>query len=488
MPKKQSLKNATPTKPPKKTATPVPKKKAPTKVVMAPTSISIRTNRKNNPAISRSSNGKITITHREYVADIASTTSSFSVTSYPINPGLNRSFPWLSSVASAFESYRFQRLTYEYQPLCPTSTAGKLLLTIDYDAADVPPTNKVQASAYQSAAGCSVWDKIQHHSNASNLHKLGPTKFTRTASVPTNADVKTYDAGNLYVCTSNTAASTTSLGELWVSYTVTLTTPQITNVVGDLVQTNPIPNAPSTFGKMKFQAGVANVVWEYGSMLMMAMINIRNTSTTRVITFGLNPKISNKAIANIFSTIGGSSLCYNSANLLGLAPYKLANSGQEMLWDNNAYNTSNQESFWIIPSAPGPVQPYTSKYPPQFMYNIPVAGLPEGGEVLFAVNTTDIGPSFQLSPTTEGVQTTITPIDPIIIEWDKFTSDSKQLVLQTFDTVTGTSTISHITKADADLIFSDYSLVDEVDRMSIMSKDSSVGINNCKYNLRNRTQ
>jgi hypothetical protein len=170
------------------------------------------------------------VTHREYIADVNSASSAFQVQKYSINPGISTTFPWLSSVANRFESYLFDRLTFSYEPICPTNTAGSVILSVDYDANDPAPNNKVTAMAYSGAVRTSPWDLVNFNAYKSDLSKFGVQRYTRAANV--TGDIKTYDIGSLFVCTSSTPTAATTLGELYVEYTCKFYTPQLSPVSG----------------------------------------------------------------------------------------------------------------------------------------------------------------------------------------------------------------------------------------------------------------
>lgn len=65
--------------------------------------------------------GSITITHREYITDVKGSTT-FSPIDYGINPGLGQTFDYLSNIADSYQYYKIDKLSFEYEPLCPSST------------------------------------------------------------------------------------------------------------------------------------------------------------------------------------------------------------------------------------------------------------------------------------------------------------------------------------------------------------------------------
>jgi hypothetical protein len=89
------------------------------------------------------------ITNREYIGDVISANpNTFSYTTYPLNPGQNATFPWLASIASNFESYRFRGLVFEYKSMSAdalnsvNTALGSVVLSVQYDAANGPFTYK----------------------------------------------------------------------------------------------------------------------------------------------------------------------------------------------------------------------------------------------------------------------------------------------------------------------------------------------------------
>lgn len=164
--------------------------------------------------------------HREFVSDVKnSSAGAFEVVSFNINPALSKLFPWLCSLAQAFESYSFRSLSFEYQPIVGTIEHGMVMLAVDYDAADPLPGSKTQMMQTFGATRSSVWSPVTLHCQQANLRKL-PQRYTRkTDPFSGIGDIKTYDAGQLLVATEATATALPK-GELYVSYDIELITPQ----------------------------------------------------------------------------------------------------------------------------------------------------------------------------------------------------------------------------------------------------------------------
>jgi hypothetical protein len=178
-----------------------------------------------SPANIRTNGNTTVITHREFIADVAGVTT-FGALEFAINPGLEASFPWLSTVANRFESYTFRKLTFVYETTKSASTNGSVMGVVDFDASEDPPTTKATMMAFSGATRSAVWQEFKYSSTGSNLHKFARERYTRSADLASNLDIKTYDVGN-FILGAAGCADTSAVGELYVEYTVELKTPQI---------------------------------------------------------------------------------------------------------------------------------------------------------------------------------------------------------------------------------------------------------------------
>jgi hypothetical protein len=166
------------------------------------------------------------IRHRELVASVSGS-STFTVSStLALNPGLAATFPWLSTQALGWEQYRFHALKFCEYTRCATSTAGSLMLVPDYDAADAAPSTETIASAYRDVVEDVPWvPLISCPLDPRAMCGPGQRKFIRTGALAANLDVKTYDSGTMFVCTTD--GSATNWGKLWVEYDVEFFVPQL---------------------------------------------------------------------------------------------------------------------------------------------------------------------------------------------------------------------------------------------------------------------
>jgi len=169
-------------------------------------------------------NSSSRIVHREFIGKIVGSANWQVMLNFAINPGLSATFPWLSTQAQSWEYYHFNSLTFEYVSRSNTSVSGAISIIPDYDAADAQPPSEVAASNYQNMASDVVWNHLNCSLKQSSMHPNGK-KYIRANVLGPNLDIKTYDAGNLFIaCTDGTAVP---WGNLWVSYDVTLSVPNL---------------------------------------------------------------------------------------------------------------------------------------------------------------------------------------------------------------------------------------------------------------------
>jgi hypothetical protein len=191
-----------------------------------------------------SSPGGLRIRHREYLNDVIAISGSWNVCAQVnLNPGLQGMAPWLAGIAALFETYKIHKLKFCFQPALPTSTAGSLYLAYDYDPADAPPGFKTTMLANMSAVSSPVWGGVELEYNT-QVNKSLLDKFTRFTSLTANLDIKTYDAGNLYVATEGLVAGG-NIGNLFIEYDISLMIPQLPGNLATVVSEKIFNNAPA---------------------------------------------------------------------------------------------------------------------------------------------------------------------------------------------------------------------------------------------------
>jgi hypothetical protein len=167
----------------------------------------------------------VRIRNRELINGSINGSVSYAVMgTYPLQPGMATTFPWLSVQAAQYEQYRIHSCRFIVIPVVSTNTAGDVILLADYNVTDPPPGSEIQALDHPGAVCGSAWEKQTFTCQPRDMHAIGPRKFIRTVNVA--GDQKTFDCGVFYVAMNNGAA--TPYVKLFVEYDIEFFTPQLT--------------------------------------------------------------------------------------------------------------------------------------------------------------------------------------------------------------------------------------------------------------------
>jgi hypothetical protein len=182
------------------------------------------------PTFSRRGDG-VRIAHREFIKDIVGS-ELFDLTAYHINPGLNTTFPWLSKIASRFEEYEMHGLLFEYRPssgsaISSSSAAlGTVIMATDYNSENADFIYKQQMESYEFSNATVPSKEALHAVECAPGSNVTNTNYIRSGSVPQGKSPQLYDMGVFQVATQGMQSAYT-VGELWVTYDVSLKKPRI---------------------------------------------------------------------------------------------------------------------------------------------------------------------------------------------------------------------------------------------------------------------
>lgn len=189
--------------------------------------------------------GEMVIEHSEFLGDLISpaTTNTFGSQSYSINPGLIGTFPWLSSVASQFQMYQFDKLVFEFRSMTSQSTSstagalvgtGQVVMATQYDSVSGSYPNKAQMENSDFSISTAPYDSAMHAVECHPKYNPLGVQYIRSgttvgvSTVP-NSDIRMYDLGIFQIASNGipTNGSSIDLGEIWVHYKVRLYKPQL---------------------------------------------------------------------------------------------------------------------------------------------------------------------------------------------------------------------------------------------------------------------
>lgn len=173
------------------------------------------------------------ICHREYIGDIVGTNSTaFSTQSYPVNPGLASTFPWLSQFANAYETYHVNAMMFQFVSTSSDVGAsgvgmGTITLATEYDVADASYPTKRDMQNSQYAVSNKPSESFLHTIECDPVAEGNKKLFTRRLPINVTEDIRMYDKCILQVGQSGIPATDAALGELWVTYDITFYKPQL---------------------------------------------------------------------------------------------------------------------------------------------------------------------------------------------------------------------------------------------------------------------
>lgn len=175
-------------------------------------------------------NGDLLVEYREYVTDMAGLAGgNFNNLGFGIAADNVKLFPWLAGVARRYESYKFDKLHFEFETSAPTGARGSLMLSVDFDATDPAPVSKSEVLQSRNAVRTPVWAAVTYRCEREDLNKRA-SFFTKRKSTDVTTNLNTVGFVNI---TTYGTADTNVVGELWVTYKVRLMTPSPIAATGE---------------------------------------------------------------------------------------------------------------------------------------------------------------------------------------------------------------------------------------------------------------
>lgn len=181
----------------------------------------------------------IRVRKREFVCSIESLATDFNLLSFPINPGLDQSFPWLSAIARNYEQYRFNGLIYQFVSTSSDAIAsttslgmGQVILATDYSAVDDDFQSGPQMLGSMFSTSGKPSENIMHAIECAPDDTPQKLYYVRTGSATSGTDKRLWDLGKFQIATDNMPAAYKGMGQLWVSYDVTFCKAVQNNTLG----------------------------------------------------------------------------------------------------------------------------------------------------------------------------------------------------------------------------------------------------------------
>jgi len=187
------------------------------------------------PAV-RNSKTTFAMQHREFISDVYGSTT-FNLASYPINPGVAATFPWLASQALSYEQYKIKGMLFEFistsgTSIGSTNTAlGTVIMATEYNSQLPLFTSKFQMENHEFANSFVPFKDNLHPIECAPSETTIDHLYVRVGS-GTTYNPLLYDMGIFQIATVGMQAGVTAIGELWVTYDVEFFKPTIPTTSG----------------------------------------------------------------------------------------------------------------------------------------------------------------------------------------------------------------------------------------------------------------
>lgn len=360
------------------------------------------------PIIRNTRNNSHVVHHREYIGDVYAS-SSFQVTTYPINPGLLRTFPWVSQQADSYEQYKFRGLVFEFKSMSSdavlstsaSSALGTVVMSTQYNVLDSPFTDKRTMENYEYANSCKPSQSMLHPIECKMSQTSVSELYVRGGEVSTG-DLRLYDLGDFSIAVQGmqNAAVGQVIGELWCSYELEFYKPKLLVGSGALL---------TDHYRGSSAAGAFSTAAPFGVAGTMALRSGSNLGTSLQIA-GVAPYAANtilfpswisNGIYEIIYTVGGTVATANSPSYTGSGTTIAMDTTSSAVTILGSANTSYQ----VAPQ--GGASTNTAFTVTQIVRVLPSAtGIPSGISLLF------VGGTFVTGTVT--VDLVITQLNPTI--------------------------------------------------------------------------
>lgn len=185
--------------------------------------------------INDSNKGGVLCRYQEYLGDIISSTTpgAFKIQSFPLNPGLDTTFPWLAQVAANYEQYSLEGVIFEFRNGASESQGsttvglGYVIMATEYDSQQPVFANKQEMENHEFGKSCKISKSMFHPIECAPRQTSITELYVRSGANPTGSDIRLYDWGRFSIATVGLQAASQNVGELHVTYQVRLLKPRM---------------------------------------------------------------------------------------------------------------------------------------------------------------------------------------------------------------------------------------------------------------------
>jgi len=172
-----------------------------------------------NPATGKNAGADLLV-RREERLDIVNTPQA--IYGYPLNPMDYDTFTALPAIASRYETYQIEELSFHYIASVSSYVSGSVIMAIDYDCLDALPANQDVMANYPSHVETKVSENVVLVASKAMCNKI-PWHYCGSTTNP--KDLKTYNVGTLFVSSSGDVHE--GVGRIVMRYAIRFSGPTI---------------------------------------------------------------------------------------------------------------------------------------------------------------------------------------------------------------------------------------------------------------------
>jgi len=180
------------------------------------------------------------VSFREYLGDVitSATAGAFQARVYPINPGMEQTFPWLAQIANNWQQYKIMGMCFEFRSMSAdalnsvNTALGTVVMATNYDALSEPFFSKGEMENSAYAQSIKPSDSCVHMIECDTSTLPLDELYLRSSNAVTG-DKRMFDLGFFQIATTGFQGTSVNCGELWVTYQVMLLKPKLYDGTGD---------------------------------------------------------------------------------------------------------------------------------------------------------------------------------------------------------------------------------------------------------------
>lgn len=241
-------------------------------------------------------------THREYIGDVYASEAAFTTLEFPVNPGMNETFPWASRSAVNYEQYAMLGAMFCFETEASIASTplgqGFVALGSQYDVAESAFLSKKEMFQSQFSVARRPSESFAHWIECNPEILVLPKKFVRSGTLPVGIDPHLYDhcVTTLAVGGQPVGSAGSIIGELWLTYDLIVTLPRSDETTAHSV----LYTGFSSTGATVTQATPLGTAWTQG-----ASSTYQLDVTASTVTFPANFPAGNYVAVVTWSGTGG---------------------------------------------------------------------------------------------------------------------------------------------------------------------------------------